>query len=189
MWIFFCQMMIIGFATATLVQLGYWLLVFRKLAFYPLQKEEKPLDKEQSERVTKFPISVVVCAKNEAVYLKKHLPHLLAQEYPHFEVVVVNDNSDDESAKILQDFEQKYPERLRILTLKEKKGMGKKAALTAGIEFARYEWLLLTDADCRPESPLWIATMQVAIEPSTEMLLGVSPIYSIHGFSKYLDSL
>lgn len=121
-------------------------------------------------------VSVVVCARNEAQHLRKHLPLLAAQEYEgEFEIIVVNDASSDETAQVLKN-QQSCCARLRTVHLPRKTGPGKKAALQEGIAAARFDWLLLTDADCAPASNRWIAGMMaVAGTPSAEIVAGYAP--------------
>lgn len=55
------------------------------------------------------PISVIICAKDEEHNLRNNLQSILEQDYPDFEVIVVNDNSSDESVNVLFDFSYKFP--------------------------------------------------------------------------------
>jgi len=124
----------------------YYFVVFGKLAFYksPEQKEYMP------------PVSVVICARNEAQNLFNHLPKFFAQNYPQFQIVVVNDCSLDESEQILEEFQKKHS-NLHVVNLKEEKikEHDKKLAVTLGIKGAIYENLLFTDADCIPANENW----------------------------------
>ncbi|MBN1185435.1 MAG: glycosyltransferase [Bacteroidales bacterium] len=119
------------------------------------------------------PVSVIICARNEAVNLRNNLPFILDQKYRDFEVVVVNDCSEDETEDVLSELKSKY-HNLNITTIaKDRKFThGKKLALTVGIKAARNEWLLLTDADCRPVSENWIATMADNFLEDKEIVLG-----------------
>lgn len=119
------------------------------------------------------PVSVVICARNEAENLEKYLPMILEQDYPDFEVIVVNDCSDDETEDVLKKLKEKYP-HLRTTFLKEQEKFwhGKKLALTVGIKAARNEWLLLTDADCAPSSNEWIKTMASHFSDDKAIVLG-----------------
>jgi poly-beta-1,6-N-acetyl-D-glucosamine synthase len=161
------------FGFAFLVQLFYYLKIFRKLAFY---KEEKPA-------IAQMPVSVVICAKNEAKNLHKNIPLYFSQDYPEFQVVVVNDCSGDESEEILEEFEKKYP-NLHVVTLKEDEinDHDKKLALTLGIKGAKYEHMLLTDADCVPVDKNWIASMVRNFTPGTEIVLGYGGYKKAKGF-------
>ncbi|MEN9611182.1 MAG: hypothetical protein RLZZ628_1996 [Bacteroidota bacterium] len=149
-------------------------MLFRKLAMHT-ESETLPSDSE-------IPVSVIVCARNESNNLKKNLYSILNQDYKHFELVVVNDNSTDDSNIILEQLRQQYPEKLRILTLTEKKTIGKKGALSEGIFAAKNDILLLTDADCTPISPKWIATMVHALTDDKDIVLGYSPYQYGKGF-------
>jgi poly-beta-1,6-N-acetyl-D-glucosamine synthase len=144
------------FISSTITQLVYWFFVFSKLAFYK-EKTNTPTMPTSSE-FSNRPVSVVICARNEALNLEKNLPLILNQDYPNYEVLVVNDASTDNSASILTSFEKQYP-HLNVITIHEKKIKGKKGALAVGIESSAHELLLLTDADCYPLSKNWISGM------------------------------
>lgn len=125
------------------------------------------------------PVSVVICARNEATNLRQNLPAVLAQEFAaDWELIVVDDASEDESAEVLQRFEAENPGRLRVIRLFEKKSPGKKHALAQGIAAAKHDILLLTDADCQPASPQWLRRMATALltKPETDIVLGYGPM-------------
>ncbi len=120
-------------------------------------------------------VSIIICARNESKNLQKYLDRILNQNYRSFEVVVVNDDSSDSTSNILLNFHIKYP-ILRIVTLKDKpKGSGKKFALAEGIKAAKHEILLLTDADCMPNSKYWIRDMVKHLDDQTDIILGYGP--------------
>jgi len=156
-----------------LIQMIYYWGVFRKIAFY----KKKPLGNRYQ------PISVVICAKNEYTNLKKNLQMILDQDYPDFEVVVVNDCSDDDSKYLLKTFAEAYP-RLKVVTILKNVNFftGKKFALALGIKSAKHDIVLLTDADCAPKSNRWIAEMQNNFTGSTEIVLGYSGFEQKKGF-------
>lgn len=164
------QIFIIGFIAATVIQLIYWGIIFARLTFH---KELINNDIEQE-------VSIVICAKNEAENLKKNLPHILNQNYRSFEVIVVNDNSTDETEKILLEFQKIYP-ILRHISRKSNT-IGKKIALADGIQTTKNKVLLLTDADCRPNSLEWLQLMQSKIEDKITIILGYAPYYRYPGF-------
>lgn len=126
-------------------------------------------------------VSVIICARNEAENLKKFLPIILNQEYPDYEVVIVDDNSSDKTYEILLQFQKKYP-ILHIVNIREKKHYGKKTALELGIQKSTHELLLLTDADCYPTSHFWIDRMQAEMRGNIEIGLGFSPYKKSYGF-------
>ncbi|MCH2081258.1 MAG: glycosyltransferase [Saprospiraceae bacterium] len=163
----------IAFVVATATQLLYWSFIFSKLAFFSSQKYTRVNKSE--------PVSVIICAKNEAVNLRRNLESILTQSYPDFELIVVNDHSSDNSLSILLEFQRKYP-NLCVLNLQEATSPGKKEALSRGIKAAKFDILLLTDADCMPSSPFWIQEMQNVINQDIEICLGYSPYIHAKGF-------
>lgn len=151
------------FYAAFLVQILYWLVVYIRLLFH------KPVDPE----IARVPVSVIICARNEEENLRNNLPLILEQDYPDFEVVVINDCSTDGTEKYLDKLKEEYP-ALKYTTIKEDKKFshGKKLALTIGIKAAQNDLLLMTDADCRPESNHWIKVMQQNFSEGTDITLG-----------------
>lgn len=119
------------------------------------------------------PVSVIICARNEAVNLKEFLPAVLEQDYPDFEVIVVNDCSDDDTYDVLGKFLLKYP-NLRVSNVNKdpKFTHNKKFAQFIGIKAAKNEILLFTDADCRPESGKWLEIMASRFGDKTDFVLG-----------------
>lgn len=125
----------------------------------------------------KLPVSVIISARNEEKNLKENLPAILEQDYPDFEVIVVNDCSVDDSDLILQEMQKSYP-HLKVVTKTEhvRFKTGKKFALTLGIKAAANEHLLFTDADCSPASKNWITYMAAKFDhPQIQIVLGYSP--------------
>jgi biofilm PGA synthesis N-glycosyltransferase PgaC len=122
------------------------------------------------------PISVIISARNEAKNLSEYLPAVLEQNYPDFEVVVVNDCSYDSSDEVLTTFKETYP-HLKVVTITEHDRFktGKKFALTLGIKAAKNEHLLFTDADCQPASENWITRMAANFTGPAQIVLGYSP--------------
>jgi glycosyltransferase involved in cell wall biosynthesis len=130
-----------------------------------------------------FPVSVIIAAHNEADNLQKLIPLVLAQRYPCFEVLVVDDRSSDDTKKNMAELSHKNA-NLRILPIEQTPpGIHpKKYALTQGITAARYEHLLFTDADCLPASDRWIEEMAKGFFAETAIVLGYSPYIRIFGF-------
>lgn len=158
---------------ALLIQLFFYSAIFSRLAFY-----------KKKEMVPNTPsASIVICARNEDDNLVKFLPLVLEQDYPDFEVVVVNDCSFDNSADILKEFANKYS-NLKIVTIKEDEvySHGKKVALMMGIKGAGNEHMLLTDADCRPNSKDWLKNMMQHFTGETEIVLGYGAYEKQKGF-------
>lgn len=165
-----------GCILTTLIQIIFWIFLFSKLAFY--KEPHRSLAESEKE-----PVSIIICAKDEAQNLSVNLPRILNQNDRSYEVLVVNDNSKDNTLEILTYLCQEYS-HLRIVNFynKKKSQVGKKFALTRGIEEARHEILLLTDADCCPTSSNWLSEMRAALNKSTEIGLGYGPYYSKPGF-------
>jgi cellulose synthase/poly-beta-1,6-N-acetylglucosamine synthase-like glycosyltransferase len=120
------------------------------------------------------PVSIIICAHNEEENLRENLPYFLHQDYPCYELIVVNDHSSDKTLKILLDFQKKNP-NLRVINITVDTPVGKKTALSKGIEAAQFEILLLSDADCRPASSMWVEHLQAFIRDGVEIGLGYSP--------------
>ncbi|MDF2432584.1 MAG: hypothetical protein JWP44_2215 [Mucilaginibacter sp.] len=146
--------------------------------------EYKPLDELPAANI---PVSVIISARNEAQNLKENLPSILEQNYPNFEVVVINDCSFDTSDDILSAFKETYP-NLKVVTITEHDRFktGKKFALTLGIKAAKNEHLLFTDADCKPASEHWITWMANNFMSSAQIVLGYSPYNKQGGFLSLL---
>lgn len=138
--------------------------------------------KDKPEYTFDQPVSIIIAAHNESENLKNFLPSILEQDYPKFEVIIINDRSEDDSATVIAEFQQKY-KHLRSTFIKPngKIQYGKKLALTLGIKAAQYEYVLLSDADCKPNSDQWIKQMTHHFE-SKDIVLGYGPYYTEPGF-------
>ena len=120
-----------------------------------------------------LPVSVIICAKNEAENLQRCIPLILNQEYPDFELILINDASVDHSLEIMESFAEKDT-RIRIVNVQNNEAFwaNKKYSLTLGIKKAKNNFLLFTDADCIPESPLWISKMAEKFTQDKSIVLG-----------------
>lgn len=143
--------------------------------------------KSPTKTEAKPPVSVIICARNEAENLKNNLPSFLEQDYPNFEVVVVDHDSTDDTPWILEDFAKKYP-NLKLTGVKDNVHFtaGKKYAQTIGIKAATNEHLLFTDADCEVRSKDWISLMMEGYTEGTEIVLGYSPYKKGFGYIGWL---
>lgn len=161
---FILSMVFYVFCGAAAVQLFYLLFFHLRLARY----------KERSAEGRDLPpVSIIICARNEDTNLKKNLPRILAQDYPVFEVIVVDDNSEDGTMEYLFFLGQKEPRLKRTSTKNSNRMMaGKKFPLTLGLKAASYETVLLTDADCYPASDQWLREMMLGYTPGKEIVLG-----------------
>lgn len=163
------------------VQLLYIFLLYTRTAFY------QPADETPSTPASG--VTVVVCAHNEIENLRELLPLLQTQEYPTFEVLVMDDRSTDGTLHYLEN-EIADLSRVQFIRIdKEHEHVTpKKYALTIALKKAAYPTVLLTDADCRPASADWLTGMVHALNtnPSTELVLGFSPYEHRSGFLNLL---
>jgi len=169
------ELFFIAFCLITLIQLFYYSWFFRRLAFF------SPPEKAQSQQ---HPVSVIICARDEAAKLVSHLPGALVQTYPStHEVIVVNHNSQDDTRFLLDEFKKTF-KGLHIVNLEQEAiGIpGKKYPLSMGIKEAKYGIVLLTDADCVPASEFWMQKMQDGYNNGIEVVLGYSPYKKTSGF-------
>ena len=106
------------------------------------------------------PVSVIICARNEDDNLTEFLPKILVQDYPEFEVIVVNDCSIDNTENVIDEFARIFP-NLKKVNIKEDEYYkhGKKFAVLVGIKGAKYDNLVFTDADCFPAGEQWLSEM------------------------------
>jgi cellulose synthase/poly-beta-1,6-N-acetylglucosamine synthase-like glycosyltransferase len=129
------------------------------------------------------PVSVVICAKNEAPNLKKFLPMVLEQDYPEFQVVVVNDTSTDDTEMVLAEMKRRYKNLYYTSIPADNKFFhGKKLALSLGIKAAKYDHLVLTDADCYPATGEWLQHMAGSFSDVKKIVLGYGGYEKHKGF-------
>jgi len=162
----------LAFILAVLIQFFYFFRFFSLMSFFKAKKNpgHQP------------PVSVVICAKNEGPRLQEYLPLIFNQDYPRFEVVVVNDCSVDETEQLLEEFQRRHA-NLHLVNLKEEeiREHDKKLALTLGIKGAKYEHLLLIDADCKPAGDQWIREMMAHYQTGTEIVIGYGAYKKLPG--------
>ena len=151
------------FIAVVIIQLSYYLIVFGKFAFA----------KAQLVTPKRIPISVIVCAKNEEENVIKFIPLLAEQDYPDFEIVLIDDASSDDTLERFEEFERQY-DKVRLVKVENNEAFwgNKKYALTLGIKAARKEYLLFTDADCYPTSKNWITAMSSQFTMQKTIVLG-----------------
>ncbi|MFC2100535.1 glycosyltransferase [Bacteroidota bacterium] len=124
----------------------------------------------------------MICAKDEYENLKNNLPFILNQDYKDYEVVVVNDASEDETTDLLAELSMKH-KHLKIVNIKQDLNFfkGKKFPLSIGIKSAKNDIILLTDADCRPSGNKWISRMQSLFKGNKSIVLGYGAYESRKG--------
>ncbi|ADB40067.1 glycosyltransferase [Spirosoma linguale] len=164
------------------IQLIYIFFVYTKTAFYRHPDRNYAVLSYNSadyysESDDQQGVTVIVCARNELANLKELLPLLNNQDYPTFEILVMDDRSTDGTYAYL---ENDIPELSRVRAIRIDKEhqhvTPKKYALTIAIKKARYPTVLLTDADCRPASLNWLTEMtEPLIFGSKDITIGFSP--------------
>ncbi len=162
-----------AYLMATIVQLVYWGVVFRRLARYEANDPGDHLDES---------LTIVIAARNEEKNIQKNFDRIVNQTSRSPEIIAVNDHSDDGTANALLRYKKKCP-YLRIINIYHEGGEGnKKNALATGIRAAQGEWILVTDADCAPASQYWAEKMLRAAGKDTEIVLGYAPYSTAPGF-------
>ena len=160
------------FIVSVTIQSIYYIFLFGNFSF---QRQQKTIHKI-------IPVSVIICARNEAENLRKNLSTILDQNHANFEVIVVNDASGDETLSILHSFERSYG-NLKIFDIKPTPNYSgnKKNAITRAIAAASHDKLLFTDADCKPVSSDWITEMTSPISDHKIIVLGYGAYEKIKG--------
>lgn len=179
-------------STIQLIYPGTLLLLFLLQLFYYLRYYMQPLYRIQAEKKQRVHfnnsqpgISVIIYANNDSEQLAANLPFFLEQEYPEYEVIVVNDGSSDESEEVLSSFENKYRHLYHTFLSEGARNLSRrKLSLTLGIKAARHEIVLLTNANCRPASNQWIQTIARNFTDKTDLVLGYTRFDQKKGFGE-----
>lgn len=163
-----------AFIGVVCIQVIIYLVLFSSFSFLEPKKQS----------VKKIAVSVIICSKNEARNLKTFLPSIVTQEYPDFEIVLINDASNDHTLKVMEAFKKKY-NNIKIVDVKNVEAFwgNKKYALTLGIKASKNDYLLFTDADCKPVSKYWIKEMTAHFSKEKTIVLGYG------AYSKIKNSL
>ena len=151
------------FVAIVAIQLVYYIVIFGKFSFVKAKKNN----------LKRIPISVIVCAKNEEENVSKFIPLLIQQDYPDFEIILIDDASSDNTLEVFEEFEKNHS-NVRLVKVQNNEAFwgNKKFALTLGIKAAKKEYLLFTDADCYPTSKDWIAEMSSHFTMQKTIVLG-----------------
>lgn len=166
------QLLFIIFLSAVAIQVIYFLVLWISI-----------VKKRAEQTVVARPVSVIVCAHDEEQNLRELIPLLLQQNHPEFEVIIVNDRSNDGTYDLLLAETKKEP-RLKMVKVDHTPSHvnGKKFGITLGIKAAKYDWILLTDADCRPNNENWIRTVSERTADLKDFVLGYSAYEKRPGF-------
>ncbi|RKY71077.1 MAG: hypothetical protein DRP97_02655, partial [Candidatus Latescibacterota bacterium] len=140
---------------------------------------------KEGENTRQYSVSVVVAARNEERNIGRCLERLVSQDYPsdRYEVVVVDDRSEDGTGEIVKDFGRRY-DHVRLVRVDDVPAglSAKKYALSKGITASKGEILFVTDADCLPGRG-WLSGMMRYFEPDVGMVAGYSPFQVGEGLS------
>ena len=162
-----------------IIQLIYYFGLYNRIHVRnkTVRKEETHFSRELP------PLSVILCARNEADNLRKILPAILEQDYPQFEVIVINDASTDETEDVLGYMEEKYPHLYHSFTPDSARYIShKKLALTLGIKASKHDWLVFTETNCMPASNQWLKLVARNFTSQTQIVLGYSGYDRIKGW-------
>lgn len=163
------------------IQLIYLLTLYRRILIQN-KKQKREVVEYATEQV---PVSVVVYGCNDAENLEKFLPAILKQNYPTFEVIVVNDGSTDETKDVLTRLEPSNPHLYQTYIPEGAKNHSRrKLAMSIGIKAAKYDWILTTDANCEVAGENWIASVARNFTDDTHVVL----LYSSYLFPKSITS-
>jgi glycosyltransferase involved in cell wall biosynthesis len=152
-----------AFIAVTAIQILYYLLGFSQFAFA----------KNNDLKPNTYPISILICAKNEAENLREFLPKIINQDYSDFEIVLINDASHDDTLEIMESFQAQH-KNIKIVNVENNEAFwgNKKYALTLGIKASTHDHLLFCDADCQPKSNSWITHMSCHFSDKKKFVLG-----------------
>lgn len=169
------------FGAVVILQFFYYAFLFKRL------------DRVEVDHFAQndFPISVIISARNESAQLTQNLPHIAEQIYQNFEIVLVDDHSEDDTLDVMHSFQAKHLANpnfsVQVIRCQNPDKSGKKNALTLGIEAARFEHLLFTDADCIPKTVHWIPSMAQNFSSKIELVLGYGAYQKIQ--NSFLNKL
>ena len=157
------DLLLYTFIAVVFIQVIFHLFFFGKFAFF----------KSKRKAQKNIAVSVIICAKNEAENLKRFLPSIISQDYPDFEIILINDASHDDSLEIMENFANKHS-TIKIVNVENIEAFwgNKKYALTLGIKASKNDFLLFTDADCKPLSKYWIKEMTSHFSNNKAIILG-----------------
>lgn len=175
---------VICLAVVLAIQIIYYFCVYGKLIF---NKKKKQSEDTGSQTEALPPVSVVIAAKNEEYHLKDKLVFFLEQDYPEFEVIVVNDASTDECEYVLKAFSKLYP-CLKVVNIVENvnKFRGRKFPISLGIKSAKYDHIVLAGADCVPSGFEWLKNLARNFSEKKEVVLGFCTYTKQKGLFKFL---
>lgn len=165
------QVLLASVGILLFIQSLYYFCLYNRIHTHSRVVKQSDADSTQDLQ----PLSVIICASEEVDNLRRNLSAILEQDYPRFEVIVINDGDTDESEDYLTLLEEEYPNLYHSFVPNSSRYVSrKKLALTLGIKASKYDWLVFTEANCRPESSQWLRTMARNFDPRAQVILGYS---------------
>ncbi len=159
------------FISSVLIQISYW--IFFLIYFYRKSYHKSSNDYENQ------PTSIIICVKNEYENILKNVDSWVSQLSQNDELILMNDFSTDQSQVAIENI---MKQNLNVFGFKVSKDLpGKKQAITEGIAIAKNSYILITDADCSPNSG-WKKSMLSKLESDTSFVLGYAPFHKKIGF-------
>lgn len=181
------------FEVVLLVSCGLFVLIQLMVHFYLILPFLKVKKTDLPTHVSWPAVSIVISIRADFENIQKLLPELMNQNYPNFEIVLIDDASWDETKSFIEESVKQFPNVKGVYVTEEmkKQTLGKKLALTLGIKAASHDIIVLTDADCMPASPYWLQRMVVPYieNPSTEIVLGYSPFIRKQTFVNLISQM
>ncbi len=156
--------LIIVFLSIVFINCAYYLFFLK----FTIPKSSKP-----NISVVDFGVSIVICSKNEANNLRENVTHWLAQNYANFEIVLIDDASIDDTSEVIKAYAKKDNRITPVYVENNEAFWGsKKYALTLGIKKAKYNHLILSDADCIPKSKDYVAIVASQFTKNKQIVIG-----------------
>ena len=118
-------------------------------------------------------VSVIITSHNSAEQLEENLPYFLTQDCDDYEVIVVDECSEDDTESVLGRLEEKFSRLRSAMVPRDAKFRStKKLAINIGVLSARYDILLFSEANCRPVSPGWVREMRASLGKKNSVAVG-----------------
>ncbi len=177
------QLLCMGVLTVTFAyQMWFYLFSVARVASHRHGKRNRKTGKNP-------PVSVVVVIRDDFYFIENNLPPLLEQEYDNYEVVVVDDCSDEaaEIASSLKMMRLKYPHlKYTAIPFDDYFKHNNKLALNIGIKSATHDNIIITRPDCRPASAKWVGLMARGFTGTNSIVTGYTAVEPAKGLKNKL---
>jgi glycosyltransferase involved in cell wall biosynthesis len=180
------EIIVLSFLVVCLiVQLIFYWIVLAKPYYYLLSARKGKILFHSGQP----PVSIIVCVKNNYYDVSQFLLSIMEQDYPQFEVIIVNDGNSDENEEVLMRLKSQYDNLYSTYIPEDTRNVSrKKLGLTLGIKAAKYEYLLFTEPDCHVRDNRWISFMSRHFKDKKTLILGFSAMKKEVGlFSKFRE--